>query len=60
MIAGHAAEMRQNVWTMQLWTGSVLTEKEMESDWTVRSLTRVHLLYLHVAVCQGEDRGQGE
>lgn len=25
--AGHAADMRHNVWTMQLWTGSVLTEK---------------------------------
>lgn len=25
--AGHAADMRQNVWTMQLWTGSVLTER---------------------------------
>lgn len=34
--------------------------KEMESDWTAMSLTRVHLLYFHVAACQGEDRGQNE
>ena len=34
--------------------------KEMESDWTKTSLTRVHLLYFHVAACQREDRGQNE
>lgn len=32
--------------------------REMESDRRARSLTRVHLLYFHVAACQGEDRGQ--